>query len=306
MEPFEQAMQVRKSTNVRYLSIALRALAAVAPGRAAAALEALFLTVRRHPEPARERDWLAGSESWTVRSGGHAVVARAWGRGPAVLLVHGWEGRGSQLGAFVAPLVAAGFRPVTFDAPGHGQSTGRTSSLVEMADAVLAVGREVGPLRGAIAHSVGASAVTVALAVGLEVDRAVFVSPPADPGRFLDAVAAWLGLPAGIARRTRARIERRFAVEWDRLITATLAPEMTAPLLVFHDRGDVEVPWGEGRELVRRWPAARLVTTSGLGHRRILRDPDVVAGAARFVAAGEGEAAEAADALAAVAAGGSR
>jgi len=34
-----------------------------------------------------------------------------WGKGPTVMLVHGWSGRGAQLGELVEPLVAAGDRP---------------------------------------------------------------------------------------------------------------------------------------------------------------------------------------------------
>ncbi len=77
------------------------------------------------------------------------------------------------MGAFVEPLAAAGFRVVTFDAPGHGHSTGRRSSLVEMADAVSDVGREFGPLYAIVAHSAGAAVTTMALADGLRVEQSV-------------------------------------------------------------------------------------------------------------------------------------
>ena len=282
---------IENSTNVRVVGAVLRAVAAVSPGLAAAALETLFITPRRRPAPVRERPWLAGSESWTVRAGARDVVVRCWGTGPAVLLVHGWEGRGSQLGPFVAPLSAAGFRAVAFDAPGHGDSPGRRSSLVEMAQAVGAVARDVGGVHGVIAHSLGAAAVTAAIDAGLRPERAVFLAPPADAGRFLYALAAALGLDAEIARRAQRRTERRLGVAWERVRLAGLAPSMSTPLLVFHDRGDREVPWASGAEVARRWPGSRLVTTSGLGHRRILRDPDVVAGAVGFLTAGTEEAA---------------
>ena len=42
------------------------------------------------------------------------------------------------------------------------------------------------------------------------------------------------------------------------------------------DLDDVEVPYREGQLLAHAWPGARLVTTAGLGHRRILRDARVV------------------------------
>ncbi len=51
-----------------------------------------------------------------------------------------------------------------------------------------------------------------------------------------------------------------------------LAQGIDAPLLVVHDRGDDEVAFEEGEELVRNWPGAEMVETAGLGHYRPLRD----------------------------------
>ena len=69
----------------------------------------------------------------------------AAGRGPSrpgstVLMVHGWNGRGAQLGAFAPELVHAGFRVVTFDTPAHGRSPGRATNLPEISEAIQASG----------------------------------------------------------------------------------------------------------------------------------------------------------------------
>jgi pimeloyl-ACP methyl ester carboxylesterase len=69
-----------------------------------------------------------------------------------------------------------------------------------------------------------------------------------------------------------------------------MARQMTPPpVLVVHDRDDRETAWSGGRDLSRAWPDARLLTTSGLGHRRILSDPKVVAEVVRFVAGDSAE-----------------
>jgi pimeloyl-ACP methyl ester carboxylesterase len=58
---------------------------------------------------------------------------------------------------------------------------------------------------------------------------------------------------------------------------------LAVPLLVFHDREDTDVGWSEGDAIARAWPGGRLVTTQGLGHRRIVHDPEVVAQAISFL-----------------------
>lgn len=278
-----RAAPPKKSTLVRLSSVTLRAAAAVAPELAAAGLEAAFRHSRRFPAPERERRWLAGARRGAFEVGGRLLPTWSWGSGPAVLLVHGWQGRGSQMGAFAAPLADAGFRAVAWDAPGHGANPGRLSSLPEMTEAVLAAARSAGPVAGVVAHSVGAAAVSGAMTRGLAVDAAVFLAPPADPGRFLELAGAWLGLPPPIAERARHRIERRFTVRMADLAPVAQAPRMSAPLLVVHDRDDGEVPWEDGSRLASAWPGARLLTTRGLGHRRVLRDPAVVAEAVETI-----------------------
>jgi pimeloyl-ACP methyl ester carboxylesterase len=54
-------------------------------------------------------------------------------------------------------------------------------------------------------------------------------------------------------------------------------------LLVIHDRADREVPFVHGERLAALWPEAELHAPTGLGHRRILRDPAVIADAVRFI-----------------------
>ena len=49
--------------------------------------------------------------------------------------------------------------------------------------------------------------------------------------------------------------------------------------LVVHDRADKETPYAVGAALAAAWPNARLVTTEGLGHQRILSDAEVTAAA---------------------------
>src|SRR5690606_25377202 len=55
------------------------------------------------------------------------------------------------------------------------------------------------------------------------------------------------------------------------------------PALVVHDLCDREVPWEEGERYARFWPGARLLSTHGLGHNRIVDDPAVIGTALAFL-----------------------
>src|SRR5260221_10875875 len=154
----------RNSTTVRSLFSGVQALS---PGLAAELAAAVMFRTSRRRRDDWENDVAARGERLRVDGPKGAIAVQRWGKGPPVLLVHGWNGRGSQLGGFVAPLVSAGFQAVAFDAPGHGESAGSTSSVIEFANAFDAVADAVRPffqpLAGVIAHSMGGAAVTFAL-----------------------------------------------------------------------------------------------------------------------------------------------
>lgn len=268
---------------MKALRAGIRALQAVAPPAAAWLAERLFFTPPRRPLTPDVRALLQRGVPFAVRVEGRRVAGWSWGQGPAVVLVHGWGSRGGRLGAFVEPLVQRGYRVVAFDGPGHGASEGRMSSMIELARALIVIADAHGPFVAAVAHSIGAAATTLALTLGLTLRTAVFIAPAADPAAWTITFARQLGFSDAVMARMKARSERRLRFRWDGLQVAQLARGQTAALLVFHDRGDDTIPWAEGQAVAAAWPGAELVSTAGLGHRDIVRDPAVVARATEFL-----------------------
>lgn len=276
----------QKSTNVRVtvLRSGLAALSAVSPGLAARAGERLFLSPPRHPAPPRERAALAGLEQVTFRHRGGALRGWRMGAGPAVLLVHGWGGRGGQLAPLGRALAGAGLSAIAFDGPAHGASDGSEASVPHFADAVAEVAARTGAV-GAVGHSMGGAAVALAVVRGLPLGAVATVGMPRAPAAWFEQFSAALALRPRVREALRERLERRVGVRMDDLDLPRLAPVRTdVPLLVVHDRGDREVPFEDGAAIAEAWPGARLHATDGLGHRRILRDGAVVEAVVAFLA----------------------
>lgn len=272
------------TTQLRFVRTLFRGLTPVAPATAAALATVLFRRPPRHRDTEEELRALARAERLPLTLDGRRLAAWRWGRGPAVLLVHGWGSRGSRLASFVAPLTEAGYSVVAFDAPGHGASAGRLSSLPQLISAIQAVAREVGVVEGIIAHSAGGAATTLAMSRGVTAERVVFLAPAADPSGWSERFAEMIGLSRDVLARMKRSIELRFGQSWDDFDVLRAAATMTAPLLVFHDRDDRDVEWGDGAAIAAAWPGAELVSTEGLGHRRIVHDPAIVSRAVAFLA----------------------
>jgi pimeloyl-ACP methyl ester carboxylesterase len=284
---------VRSRTTVRLARAALQAAFAMSDELGTSLAERMFITPRRHARPAREIAVLASAREFSVdvalrsprwQGATRTLAAWRWGFGPTVLLVHGWEGRGSQLGAFVAPLVEAGCSVVAFDAVGHGDSPDHRLYLTDFADCVAGVAAAVGPLHGIVAHSFGAAAVLLAHARGgVEAPRNVLVSPNVLVADAVARFASYLGLDDLDRGALERRIAEHTGLTVDSLAVERLAGPRDAGLLVIHDRDDREVPFRQGERLAAAWPNAQLHATDGLGHRRVLRDADVIKKTVAFV-----------------------
>jgi pimeloyl-ACP methyl ester carboxylesterase len=255
-----------------------------APKLGARVAARVFLTPRRARLPERERAWLEHARPEIFVAGRFRLSGHRWSEsGEPVLLVHGWEGRGSQLGGLGLAVAERGFQPISIDLPAHGSSKGAQTNLLEIAQAIAALVRALGGVAGIVAHSFGAAGATVALRERLAVRRLVYLAPCEDFDYFPKVFSHWLGLSRPLSERMRHAIEARLGVPMADLRGRLLAPRMEAPLLVVHDEDDLEVPWQDGKTYAEAWPGSRLLTTRGLGHRRILREAEVTKAVAEFL-----------------------
>ena len=270
----------------------------LAPPLAASLLEHAFLTPprrsrtrsvesRKEPAPnlAAKTPATTPATPGRLHYGGRWLSLWRYGAGPKVLLVHGWGGTARDLDAFIEPLVSAGFEVITFDGPAHGDSDGRRTNLLDFSGAVVQVAGAVGALAGIVAHSFGAPATALALSNGLAARRAVMIASPTSLEDASRAAATMIGFPETARARMQRRVERRLGVAWSELDATTLVEQIRQPLLFVHDRGDRVVDWRSGGALAAAAPSARLVTTAGLGHTRILQAAPVIEDVVDFLQA---------------------
>lgn len=271
----------RISTNVRFTAARL-----LAPDYAGAWAERVFLTPPRPRLEASALDLIDARADLFVHKSRH-LGTWEWGwksrEAPAVLLAHGWGGHAAQMRAFAFPLLAAGYRVVTFDQPAHGVSEGRLTSVVDFADVIAALARHVGNVRAVVAHSLGAAATAFAVARGLSLRNVVLLSPPSDFVGYSRRFARWHWIPEPVRHSMQAAIEERYGVRWEELEVERIGARVSGRALIVHDCADAIVPWRQGLRVAQAWPGARLMLTTGLGHGRILQDDEVTRAAASFI-----------------------
>jgi pimeloyl-ACP methyl ester carboxylesterase len=275
----------RNGTNVPPHAVGERAMRALftllsvgAPGLAQRTVERLFFTPGRYAASAAERRKLEQGERFEVRVHGKSIRGWRWGDGPGVLLLHGWSGRGIQLHRYIDPLVSAGWAAIAIDGPAHGESEGRRTSYFELTDVVRTfiaprLGLRIG---GIVAHSFGAAAAVNALAHEKAAVKTVLLAPALALRETVVGTMDRYGIPPRVYEKIIAAYEDRFGYSLERDNPKRHLEDLRAPALVIHDRDDPVIPYAESEAACRSSRTAALMTTSGLGHRKIMADPAVV------------------------------
>ena len=239
---------------------------------------AFFSPSRYEVKPAEQEIIEWGRNDRLPFEGGELAVTTWGSSGPAVLLMHGWGGARAQMTGFVDPLLFAGFRVVAFDQPGHGESDGKTTNLLEIAPTLDVIVQHEGPFHAVLAHSFGTLITSYAL-----VERKF--PPPTRLvyfgafNRLLDSVPRFqvlANLPDEIMEGFRGMLYEEFGQDVLESITnESLTPRIHIPALMFHDVEDNVTPVEDSRAIAQVWEQAHFIETQGLSHRGALQSKQI-------------------------------
>jgi len=246
----------------------------------------LFTTPIKYKIPKREHEMDAKSrqENLFIPAIQKAVVVYHLGESPKkVLLVHGWSGRGTQLVKFADELLKAGYSTISFDAPAHGKSPGKTTLMPEFIATILHIQNLYGPFDAAIGHSLGGMSLLNASRQGLMLKRLATIGSGDIVQDIIDDFVAKLELNPKISDKMRLHFEKENDKTMDSFSAYLSAKEIDIPVLVVHDNDDDEVPVKCGIHIHKHLKNGELMITKGLGHRKILGDKAVIDKVLQFI-----------------------
>lgn len=279
------------SPGIRLFRWALGASQRLWPALAVRAACRLFLTPLPPKWLQRSKAWDAGwrIEAWPFEQAGVTVYSQpAAPHGPVVLLVHGWGGHAGQMHALAQSLRSQGLRPVILEMPAHGRSPGAESTLPQFTRAIEYVTarlRQQGhSVRALVAHSLGATAAAYVASRGLGLERLVLIAPAASPPEYTRLFAHVFGLSEATRAAMQRRIEAREGILMPQFEPDAVGPRIRVPTLVVHDREDSINVFADGMAYAHAIRGAELLPTQGLGHRKLLKDAEVLGKVAIFAA----------------------
>lgn len=246
----------------------------------------LFTSPLKHKIPKREleMDRKSIQKRIEIPSINKKVVLYQYGKSSnKILLVHGWSGRGTQLFKIADELVKAGYATISFDAPAHGKSPGRTTIMSEFVATILEIDKQFGPFDAAVGHSLGGMSLLNAVKKGFKINHLAIIGSGDIVQDILDDFVAKLGLKPNISSKLREHFEKKYGQEMDSYSGYKSAMEIDIPVLVIHDKNDPEVAVTAGINIYNHLKNGTLYLTEGLGHRKILGDSTVIDKVVQFV-----------------------
>jgi pimeloyl-ACP methyl ester carboxylesterase len=248
----------------------------------------LFTTPRSRAKHRTPEPLLAEARIFDVLFGKHLLKCYEWGSGSrTVLLVHGWESRGTALRTFVPALVEKGYRVVAMDGPAHGDSGGKTANIRSFGQAVQTVIRRVGDVEAVITHSFGGAATVFALSVldtSIALDKLVLIGTPNRLEHVFRASVKTMNVPNVAVKHYRRLVEEKAGMPLPEASLSHMGLKAKiGEALIVHDTEDKAVSLEAARLVANAWPQARMLVTEGYGHYRLMKNPDVIRRVADFI-----------------------
>lgn len=251
----------------------------IVPDKAAFRVLMLFATPRVRKSRERETDALAKARAEDVQIDGKRIRTYTWGNGaPTVLLMHGWEGQSGNMGGVALALVAKGYTCMAFDAPAHGASEGKRSTLFAYSKAAGEMLARFPQISVVISHSFGSATAVYTLArVPHQVQKLALLSTPDSLPETFEEFYDLLKLKASQRERVYRFFEANFHHKVNELQVSHDASSTKVPLAVLlHDRNDTQIPFRNAEKVAAAWPQLKLVPLQDVGHYRMLWNEEVI------------------------------
>lgn len=240
---------------------------------------------KRFPLRSSELKLLEEGYAETMEFRGHQIRTYHWpGKGPKLLLVHGWEGQTGNFATFIPHLLEAGYDIHASDAPGHGLTESSDTSVFEFAHWIKAF-IELKQPSHVVSHSFGAVPVTYALSkLDHQVERYLMFTTPNSFEDRIRQVSGKMGLRESTILRLIDRLAALSEEEMDDASVANWGTQSNiAEALILHDIDDQAIPIDQARGVVSTWKLPVLEELQGTGHFKILKDAKILTRALKFL-----------------------
>ncbi len=252
----------------RFLGGYLNFLVLFSPRLGARKAFAIFCKVRKGRVKPVQQAYLEAAKNGVESVSGHSVQTYSWpGKGPRVLLVHGWESNTFRWRNLIRFLQEADFSILAFDAPAHGHSSGTHFHVPLYTECLEHMVQKFRP-KYVVGHSVGGmTALYHAHRYPSEsVEKIVTIGSPSEFYEIMEDYQRILGFNNRVLKALDGFIFEEFGFHVHEFSTSRFVEGNPKKGLLLHDKLDPIAPFHASAKVHNAWKDSQLVTTEGLGH----------------------------------------
>lgn len=208
------------------------------------------------------------------------VHVNIFGEGNKVVIVsHGWEDNSQSFQQMILALTEQGYRVAAIDHIGHGKSSGKKSHLLSFIETLNLLIEHFNenklPVKAIIGHSMGAIA-TLNLPFNMLNDKKIIlISSPIKFFELMFKKVEQVGISRKLLKRVLESISLSYGKTWHQLTAEHHREKLALNITFIHDINDRFAPFDDVKHFLKQ-EKNTLITTEGLGHRKILGDTKVI------------------------------
>ena len=225
-----------------------------------------------------EKILLTRGHNFQIKVRDRTIQCWRWGQGPAVILAHGWNGRGIQFQTLIDSLIKSNFSVITYDAPAHGDSQGKTTNYFDFTDTIRTLWQSCKneDIVAVIGHSLGAAALINFISKEKFTNNVVLFAPPLKIRELLFQTFDQHGVPKIVYQNLIQKLEPVYGYDLFKDNPTELIKSIKNDILIIHDKDDKAAPIADSEHVAELYDNINLYTTSGLGHKHILHDKTTI------------------------------
>ncbi len=228
----------------------------------------LFCTPRQGEVRPEQEYFLEAAEDEVVQYLDHEIQTYRWANtGETILLIHGWESNTYRWKALIEKLQAKNYNIIAFDAPAHGNSSGKLFHIPLYTEWIQKIVTLYRP-NHIIGHSIGGMTSIYHQYVykNPELEKLIILAPPSELATIMQGYKNTLRLSKKFMKAFDQYFKAQFGFHFHEFSIAEFTKHLSVPGLLVHDRYDKIASYLDVEHIEESWSGVVFKTTKNFGH----------------------------------------
>ncbi len=236
----------------------------------------LFCTPRKGKVLPEQEYFLEEAEDEVIQYNNHYIQTYRWGNlGETILLIHGWESNAHRWKKLITKLHKKGYNVIAFDAPAHGNSSGKILNIPLYTECLQKVIELYRP-NHLLGHSVG-GITTIFHQYSYpssEIEKLIVLAPPGELKRVMKGYQEILKLSPKFMKALDQYFKDKHGFYFEEFSAPFFAKNLTHKGLLIHDKNDDVAPHEESVAIGKSWNGVEFISTEDFGHSLFFDEVD--------------------------------